>query len=176
MEIHFVRHIETDAEKGVCYGQLEVAIPDDFKVRHQRIINGLENDYDLVFSSPLQRCKLLAEQISDNAIFDERLMEISFGDWEGKKWDDINQTDLNYWMENYISIAPPNGESLNDLIDRFSTFLIELKKQNFTKVLIVTHAGIIRCAMNVLNSVPLEKIMFEKVEYGEIVKFSTYTS
>ncbi|OFY87749.1 MAG: alpha-ribazole phosphatase [Bacteroidetes bacterium RIFCSPLOWO2_12_FULL_35_15] len=174
MEIHFVRHIETSAEKGICYGQLDVGIPDDYKAHHEQIINSLENNYDLVFSSPLKRCKLLAEQISENVNFDDRLMEISFGDWEGKKWDDINQMDLSNWMENYITIAPPRGESLIDLVDRVSAFLNELKKQNFTKVLIITHAGIIRCAMNVLNSVPLEKIMFENVEYGEIIKFKSY--
>lgn len=170
MEIHLLRHIEPDFEKGVCYGQLDVPIPSNYKEIHKSIIESLPNDYDAVFSSPLTRCRLLAEQISNNVIFDDRLKEVNFGNWEGKRWDNINQTDLNKWMENYIELAPPNGESLQDLVNRFSNFIIHLQSQNIKKVLIVTHAGIIRSAMNLFNNIPIDKIMMEKVEFGELKK------
>lgn len=173
MEVHLIRHIEPAFEKGICYGQLDVSIPSNYKEQHEHIITQLPKNYDAVFSSPLTRCKLLAEQISTNVIFDDRLKEVNFGDWEGKKWDNINQTELNNWMENYIIVAPPNGESLQTLVNRFSDFITELKKQNLKKVILLTHAGIIRSAMYLFNNVPLDKIMMEKVDFGEIVKFDT---
>lgn len=173
MEIYLVRHIEPDFEKGVCYGQLDVPIPSNYKEQHDKILVNLPQDIHVVFSSPLTRCKLLSEQISDKVIFDSRLKEVNFGDWEGKKWDDINQVELNNWMENYINVAPPNGESLTDLVNRFSGFVTNLKKQNSKKVIIVTHAGIIRSASHVFKKIPLDEIMMQKVDFGEIVKFDT---
>ena len=170
MEIYLVRHIEPLIEKGICYGQLDVSISENYKEQHLQIISNLPNDFDAVFSSPLSRCKLLAENVSSIVIYDRRLMEVSFGDWEGQKWDDINQTELNYWMENYIAVAPPNGESLTNLVNRFSDFITELKTKNYTKVLIVAHAGIIRCSLNLFNNIPIDKIMMEKVNFGEIFK------
>jgi alpha-ribazole phosphatase len=171
VEIYLIRHIEPSFEKGICYGQLDVPIPNNYKEQHKGIMAKLPKVYDAVFSSPLIRCKLLAEQISTNVIFDDRLKEVNFGNWEGKKWDDINQIELNNWMENYIEIAPPNGESLTQLINRFSDFSTDLKKQNITTVLIVTHAGIIRSAMNLFNNISIDKIMMEKVEFGQIYKY-----
>lgn len=167
MEIYLIRHIEPSIEKGICYGQLDVAIPENYYEQHQQIINDLPNDFDAVFSSPLSRCKLFAEQFSDSVIYDKRLMEVNFGDWEGKKWVDINQIELNTWMENYINVSPPNGESLTNLLNRFKEFTNELKTKKINKALIITHAGIIRCAMNVFNDLAIDKIMMEKVGYGE---------
>lgn len=172
MEIHLIRHIEPDFEKGICYGQLDVPIPNNYIEKHKNIIANLPNEYDAIYSSPLMRCKLLAEQISSKVIFDDRLKEVSFGDWEGKIWNDINQKELNYWMQNYIEIAPPNGESLTDLISRFSGFISEINLKEYSKILIVTHAGIIRSAMNLFNKVPIDKVMMEKVDYGETIIMS----
>jgi alpha-ribazole phosphatase len=168
MEIYLIRHIEPEFRKGVCYGHLDVPIPANYAQHHEAILAKLPKDYQAVYSSPLTRCKLLAQQISENVIFDDRLKEVSFGDWEGKNWDDINSNELNQWMENYIELAPPNGESLTQLIHRLSSFLNELKVQNLNKVIIVTHAGIIRSAMNVLNNIAMDKIMMEKVDFGVI--------
>ena len=172
MEIHLIRHIEPNFEKGICYGQLDVPIPSNYREIQAKIIDGLSIDFDTIYSSPLTRCKLLAEQISHNVIYDDRLKEVNFGDWEGKKWDNINQKELSHWMENYIEIAPPNGESLTDLINRFSSFISEINMKRHSKILIITHAGIIRSAMNLFNKVPLNKVMMEKVEYGKIIILS----
>ncbi len=173
MEIDFVRHIEPDFEKGICYGQLNVPLPKDYEFKHDLIISTLSKKYDVIYSSPLSRCKLLSNQITNSVVFDNRLMEVNFGDWEGKKWDNINQTELNYWMENYITSPPPNGESLTDLMLRFSNFISDLKQTPHSKILIVTHAGIIRCAMALFNGIPLNEIMMQKVEFGKIITFTS---
>ena len=171
MELYFVRHIKPDFEEGTCYGQTNVPIKNNYIEEHKKIIQELPNDFDAVCTSPLTRCTLLAEQLSKNCISDSRLMELNFGDWEGKKWDDINQHELNKWMENYIALAPPKGESLVDLSERLSSFICQIKVLPHKKVIVVTHAGIIRCAMNLFNKVPIEQIMMEKVEFGGIYKF-----
>lgn len=170
MEIHIIRHIQPAIERGTCYGQTDILLPDGHEKIHLNLAKKLEKNYDQIYSSPLLRCKLLAETISEDAVYDKRLMEINFGAWEMKKWDEINKQELNTWMDNYLEIAPPKGESLNDLFQRFKIFIEEIKSEN--KILIVGHAGIIRCAFNLFNQIPLDKIMMEKVEYGTLYKFN----
>lgn len=174
MEIYLVRHIEPSIEKGICYGQLDIGIPDDYQIQHQQIMNALPDDFDAIFSSPLSRCKQLAEHISNTVIYDNRLMEVNFGDWEGKKWNDINQIELDAWMNNYIIATPPNGESLTDVLNRFSDFIVEIKTKRHNKIVIVAHAGIIRCAMNLFENIAIDKIMMEKVSFGGIYKFHAF--
>ena len=165
MELFFVRHIKPDIEAGICYGHTDVPIP----VGHQQeIIDRLPADFDAVYTSPLSRCKLLATQITTTPIEDPRLMELNFGDWEGKKWEEINREELDSWGADYITLSPPNGESLNTLLSRLESFVKELSHQ---KIIIITHSGIIRCAMHLFNHIPLHQVMMEKVDFGGIYKF-----
>lgn len=165
MELFFVRHIKPDIEAGVCYGQTDVPVPAGLQ---RSIIDLLPSDFDVVYTSPLGRCRLLAAQITENPVADPRLMELNFGDWEGKKWDEINREELDVWGADYINLSPPNGESLMVLLERLQSFIAEI---SFNKVIIVTHSGIIRCAMHLFNGMPLDQIMMEKVDFGGIYKF-----
>jgi alpha-ribazole phosphatase len=165
MELFFVRHIKPDIEAGICYGHTDVPIP---FVSQQEIIDLLPVDFDVVYTSPLSRCRLLAAQITENPITDKRLMELNFGDWEGKKWEEINREELDSWGADYINLSPPNGESLIILLERLQSFIREL---SYKKVIIVTHSGIIRCAMHLFKDIPLHQIMMEKVDFGGIYKF-----
>jgi alpha-ribazole phosphatase len=165
MELFFVRHIKPNIEAGICYGHTDVPIPTGSQ---QAIIDSLPSDFDVVYTSPLSRCRLLAEQISTVFIEDARLMELNFGDWEGKKWDEINREELDIWGADYVTLSPPNGETLTALAERLQSFIRDLSQQ---KVIIVTHSGIIRCAMHLLKGIPLHQIMMEQVDFGGIYKF-----
>lgn len=173
MELYLVRHIKPDFPEGTNYGQTDVPLPDSYDMQHQAIINLLPPAYDVVYSSPLSRCRLLAQAITDDHATDDRLMELHFGDWEGRKWDDINRDELDPWMVDYINLAPPNGESLLTLVNRFAAFTRELQAKQYQRALIITHAGIIRSAMHLFNGIPLNQVMMEKVDYGGIYVFNT---
>jgi len=172
MELYLVRHIKPDFPEGTNYGQTDVPLPADYAMLHAAIISSLPADYDAVYSSPLTRCKLLAQAITPTHITDHRLMELHFGDWEGKRWDDIPRGELDPWMADYIRLAPPNGESLQMLTDRFAACIKDLQAAKYQRVVIITHAGIIRSAMHLFNGIPLSQIMMEKVEYGGIYTFN----
>ncbi|QHS58509.1 alpha-ribazole phosphatase family protein [Chitinophaga agri] len=172
MELHLIRHIKPDYPEGTNYGQTDVPLPADYAIIHAGIIKHLP-EYDAVYSSPLRRCQLLAAAIAPGHHTDPRLMELHFGDWEGRKWDDIDRQELDPWMEDYINRAPPNGESLLTLVNRFADFVDELNATSHRRVLIITHAGIIRAAMYLFNHIPLNQIMMEKVDYGGTYTFRT---
>jgi alpha-ribazole phosphatase len=173
MELYLIRHIKPDFPEGRNYGQTDVPLPDDHAIRHQEMLATLPATYDVVYSSPLQRCRLLATVVSAEYITDARLMELHFGDWEGRKWDDIDRKELDGWVADYIHLSPPNGESLSTLVKRFAAFVADLQTTGHQRAVIITHAGIIRAAMYLFNDIPMEQIMMEKVDYGGIYRFIT---
>ncbi|WP_370407721.1 alpha-ribazole phosphatase [Tenacibaculum dicentrarchi] len=174
MEIILVRHTTPNIEKGICYGQADIGVIDTFLEEVQPILKEVPvNDTETAYySSPLKRCKLLAKQLSDTIIFDDRLKELDFGDWELKKWDDINKPELDIWMNDFVNITVTNGESYIDLHNRTVEFLNELKSLKKQRVVIVTHAGVIRSLWAYVNNISLENSFDLKLKYGDIIKFT----
>lgn len=168
MELYFVRHVHPEIAAGTCYGQLDVPLTEGYAPMHDEIFASIGH-IDKVYTSPLQRCRLLAARLSAGYVPDERLKELNFGKWEGMKWDEIDRKLMDHWGANYISVGPPEGESLQELVDRLDSFLKELPA--YEKVVIVTHAGVIRVARHLLEGKPLHEIMSEKINYGGIYTF-----
>jgi alpha-ribazole phosphatase len=174
MEIIFIRHTTPKIDKGVCYGQADLDVSSTFKDETTKILMqlGKQNSETVYFSSPLKRCKKLAEKISKTIIFDDRLKELDFGDWELKKWKDIDKNEMNVWMNDFVNIAVTNGESYMDLHSRTIQFLSEITKKNYKKAVIVTHAGVIRSLYSHIKNSPLEKSFDLKLEYGQLLKIT----
>ena len=124
-----------------------------------------------VYSSPLKRCRLLAERIGKDIILDDRLMEMNFGDWELKAWNDIPQKEIQPWYDDYLNVSASNGESLVDLITRVKSFLRELtSNEEGDSVVVVAHAGVIRVINGIINRVPSDEIFDLKLDYGQVVR------
>ena len=169
MELYFVRHVQPAIAPGICYGQLDVPLADTHVALHDEI-SACIGKADKVYTSPLQRCQLLAARLSPAYVTDDRLMELNFGEWEGLKWDEIDRELMDHWGANYILSGPPKGESLQQLVDSLAAFLRDLPA--YHKIVIVTHAGVIRAARHLLEGTPLERIMSEKINYGGIYTFN----
>ncbi|MDN3672203.1 alpha-ribazole phosphatase [Flavobacterium branchiarum] len=175
MEIYLVRHTETVCEKGVCYGQTDVNIAQPYDVIFETIVQQLPKDA-LLYTSPLQRCTILSKYIQKqtqitNYKEDIRLMEMNFGDWEMKNWNEISPEELNPWMEDFVNIRVPNGESFVDLHERVSDFMEnEILSKTSQKVIIVAHAGVVRSILCLLNSLPLKDAFQNKVDFGQVIK------
>ena len=171
MEVYLIRHTETVCEKGICYGQADVAIQEPFEHLFQEIKGQLPSEEMKVISSPLKRCTVLADFLSNGEIEeDARLMEMHFGNWELKNWNDISQEELNPWMKDFVSFQVPNGESFEILYERVLFFIDDLKKQSHEKVAIVTHAGVIRSFLCYQQNLPLKEAFQNKVTFGQIIK------
>lgn len=171
MEVYLIRHTETVCEKGICYGQADVAIQEPFEHLFQEIRDQLPSEEMKVISSPLKRCTVLADFLSNEKIEkDKRLIEMDFGNWELKNWNDIPQEELNPWMKDFVSVQVPNGESFEILYDRVLSFIEDLKKQQHKKVAIVTHAGVIRSFLCYQQNLPLKEAFQNKVTFGQIIK------
>ena len=97
-----------------------------------------------IFASPFLRTKqtaeIIAEEIGlskDDVVFDERLAELGFGDFQGKpikEYFDFIEKDFTY------ETTIPGGESFLDVKKRFGEFMYEKEAQlQDEKILIVTH-------------------------------------
>lgn len=172
MQITFIRHTRVDVPKGIVYGQTDVKLAETYRSEFEHIRSELQTkQYDAVYSSPLSRCKLLAENINNcpNIQFDNRLMELNFGNWEGKKWDDIYKTDKS-WFDNYLTQACPGGESNIDLMHRCKDFLIHLfEEHNKANILIISHGGPIRAMLATIDKMSAEESFNQKINYGQII-------
>jgi alpha-ribazole phosphatase len=172
MEVYVIRHTPVAVGKDICYGQSDVPLANTFLQDAAYFRNNLPTNFDSVFCSPSQRCKELATVLKyDNVVYEKALMEMNFGDWENKKWNDLNQDELNHWMTDFVNIKAPNGENLLQLHNRVKVFSDRLLMEGHKKVLLITHAGVIRCLWAYLLEIPLHNIFKIPISHNEIFIF-----
>lgn len=172
MDIYLIRHTHTDTKKGLCYGQSNVALSQSFADDALQLLNKLpELKPDCqVFSSPLTRCMELAKLVSDTVMTDTRLLELNFGEWENRYFDDIDNDILNHWTDNFVEVGPPNGESFADLHRRAGNFWQEILTHQSEQVVIVTHAGVIRALLAYILKLPLANAFQFRIDIGSVHK------
>lgn len=174
MTIIAVRHTSVAVPAGMCYGQTDVKLATTYIHEIKKVANELiSENYSSVYSSPLQRCKIIAEYLSNknSVIYDPRLMELNFGNWEGKNWVEIEKTvDAQKWFANWIETPCPKGESYTQLISRVNVFLQQVLIKN-ENTLIATHSGVIRALYILLSGIEPKNSFDIKIEYGSITKF-----
>ena len=160
----FLRHPKTDAPDGMCYGRSDVGWGAGAEAEVSAAIDRLPQVRAL-WASPLRRCQLLAERCGRamklQPVFDARLMEYDFGEWEGQFWTDIPRAESEPWTANIQYAAPPGGERFTDLIARVRAVLAEIPNDS----LVVTHAGPIRAARMILTGASFDEVFRWKVPY-----------
>jgi alpha-ribazole phosphatase len=151
MSIYLVRHTAPHVKRGVCYGDSNVPVHEEEFARVMPDITAALPGTALVISSPLSRCRRLADFLhhdsaSREVCIDERLRERSLGDWQGKSWADISREETDAWNDDYLNHAPPNGESIGSMRQRVvAAFESAWELAAGRHLVLVTHAGPIAC-------------------------------
>jgi alpha-ribazole phosphatase len=170
MEIYLIRHTSPLVEKGVCYGQADLALNlDKFECEYDGICAKIPFETLAFYSSPLQRCLTLAQALSPTVTTDKRLMELNFGDWELENWTDIPAGGLQVWMDDFVHEQVPGGENYTALYQRTVEFMEDLLQRKQKNVAIVTHAGNIRSIISWALDLPLVNSFRIKLDYGAVV-------
>lgn len=171
MEVYLIRHTTPQIEQGICYGQSEIPLAKTFTKEAKNLIKLLPGDLNIIYTSPSVRCYKLAKYINmENLIIDERLREMNFGEWEMKKWDDIDKKILAVWMKKYISVRVPGGESFTDVRKRAGDFIDDLSKKDYKKAAIITHGGVIRCMLGIILKKGHSEVFNIPVTYASVTK------
>lgn len=165
MEIHLIRHTAVENPENRCYGFAEMPLRKNYLEDFKSL--NLDGEFDMVISSPAERCRLLAEYFNWSYRTDERLREMNFGNWELKKWTEIPEEEIKPWYEDFINVKASGGENLLEMQVRVLSFWNELiEEKNANKVLIVTHAGVIRLILQSILQFPLENMFNIQIDYG----------
>lgn len=165
MQVFLIRHPRPQVAAGVCYGQLDLPALDVAQTAAS-LRQQLSTDLPLI-SSPLQRCRALAEALHPEPRFMAGLMEMHFGEWEGKRWDEISIAALDAWAADLLHHTPPGGESVAMLQARSIASLNALAEEGLTTCIVVTHAGVMRAAMGYARGLAASEWSQLKFEYGE---------
>ena len=163
MTIYILRHGETDLNaKGVMQGRLDQPLNDSG--RELAAVTGRamkDIRFDRCISSPLKRAAETAEIIlreSENDIpimFDDRLLEIDFGDLEGKKLCEMGDAGNMFFTAPFRFKGFPGGETIRDVCARTQDLIKELIAEDDGKnYLVSTHGCAMRAMINHLNDDP----------------------
>jgi alpha-ribazole phosphatase len=145
MRLILVRHPKPLVAPGVCYGSTDLAVAPEEVARvlaelGQHLSPGLP-----LFSSPLRRCADLAALLPcASRSVDPRLVEIDFGQWEMRHWDDIPRAEVDAWAADVTAYRPGGGESVLQMAARVAAFHDELLRQPHAGAIVVCHAGTMR--------------------------------
>jgi alpha-ribazole phosphatase len=177
VNIYLVRHTRVAVAPNTCYGASDVSLADTCNEDISGVTRQLVHLNDpVVYSSPLSRCRLLAEKISPQVVFDDRLKELNFGEWEMQPWDSITGPEANRWMNDYVNARCPGGESYIDLSVRVQSFLSDVSDKNHETAIIVTHGGVIRTILAFIQDIPLIKSFDIKVQFGQIIRYGQFNN
>lgn len=207
MDIFLIRHTEVSVGRSVAYGQTDVDLAEVYEEQRDRLRTHLPEDPAVIFSSPLNRCRRLAEDLVEAmavgsqietapgqttvvdahrpvVLYDHRLKEYHFGDWEMKPWSEIGRELLDPWMADFVNIPTPNGENFNDVFTRVGAFWNEqilplAETHSGRPVFIVSHGGVIRALLCLFLDLSLQNAYRINLDYGAVTKLtltgSSYT-
>jgi len=152
---HAWRHPRPQHVAGRCIGRTDVAVDRRKAKRLAHRIRAAarrERWAHVVWSSPLRRCADVGRWLARwgwRHRIDARLCELDFGDWDGRRWDDIGAAPVDAWCADFLHGAPGGGESVAQLLSRCRALLHELPAQ----ACIVAHAGWLNAARCVHDGV-----------------------
>ncbi|MEM9061349.1 MAG: histidine phosphatase family protein [Pseudomonadota bacterium] len=162
----FLRHPQTDAPDGLCYGRLEVGLGEGSADQIRDALSTVPVVRNIV-SSPARRCTQLADRLAARGAMkidlDPRLLEYNFGGWEGRYWSDIPRADSDLWMRDLWSNRPPGGEAYAEQHARVAQALSDVPKD----AVVICHAGTIRAARMILLGESFDQVFAEKIPFCE---------
>jgi len=135
-----------------------------------------EQNWDVVISSPLQRCAAFAQAYATRQgvplKIDARLVELDFGLWEGKTAAELMQSDAtalqNFWQDPERH-PPPQGERMADFSARVLQAWQDIAHEHGgQRVLIISHGGVIRRLLCQVLGLPLNKLLTLDVAHGSL--------
>jgi broad specificity phosphatase PhoE len=189
--LYYVRHGETDFNvEGRLQGRRDTLL--NARGRQQAIECGnllrdlfarerrRAGDFAYV-ASPLRRARETMELLRttlglDRASYaiDDRLMEISYGDWEGLTLPEIEarmpgalaERERDKW-----DFAPPGGESYRELTNRISEWYSAITRDT----VVAAHGGGVRALMALFNVVPRDEATHASIAQGVVYVFAEGT-
>lgn len=168
-KIYLIRHGETDSNKGHRFqGRMNLPL----NVKGMQQVAGLVEHMqklpvDAIYCSSMLRACMTAAPVamSKNMAYHplDLLQEVSFGDWEGLEYGEINRRwpkEMEAFLTRPGEWIPPHGESFHDVEKRCAKAFdyIFAREGHEKNIAIVSHGGIIRVQLCMLLGIPLNNL------------------
>ena len=162
---YFARHGETvwNAERRLC-GRTDVPLSDAGRRQAHLLAERLRPiSFEALYTSPLQRARETAGVVGTAVVHvptvDSRLVELSYGAWEGRTSAEVKRSDaeaFSAWEADPAVVAPPEGESGEQLIERLKPFLADVAQRHRNgNVVVVCHRTVCRLMACHTMGIPL---------------------
>lgn len=169
MRLTFIRHAEVlESYQGRYYGHLDIPLSKYGKAQAKEVAQKLSLEkFDKVYSSDLLRCRQTVEALDlhQEVLFTEQLREKSWGRDEGKSFEEILQEGRVYKnFEQWLSEL--DGERIESYKERIKNYFYKTIFQSKEKnILIITHAGVIRTFLSIMQNITLEESFHISIPY-----------
>jgi len=124
-----------------------------------------------IYSSPLQRTResaeIVAARLGLSVVFRDELVELDFGEWTGKTFDEI-RIDPRWppWNTRRSLSTIPGGETMREVQRRVVEALLEIhQKHPDDAVVVVSHGDVIRAALLFALGMPLD--FYNRIEVAQ---------
>lgn len=150
MKLYIIRHGQTDWNmQGKIQGRQDIPLNETGRRQAVCLAKGMESrPVTRIFSSPQKRALETARAVADsqNAPVTELpwLVEIGYGEWEGRTKEDIMRTDRELyqaWWEHPATVAPPGGETLKQVDGRCAAAWDYIRSHMIGDTAVVAHGG-----------------------------------
>ncbi|WP_232696514.1 histidine phosphatase family protein [Brevibacillus daliensis] len=191
VKVIWMRHAVTLENQAKQYiGHLDAPLAQAGVAQAEQVAKFFANrPLTAIYSSDLHRAKetafLVAKYHSHiDVLTDSNLREVSFGDWEGLTYQEIekrNRELIYQFYNNPWEVAPPNGENLIQLESRLKKFVTELISKHCKKdthseatdeesiVLVVTHGGMLRLVSSILLYQDRNRYFDSSIGHGQFM-------
>ncbi|MDQ7004799.1 MAG: histidine phosphatase family protein [Ghiorsea sp.] len=171
--VDFLRH--GALQGGVKYrGTLDEPLTKQGHRQMDEVWAKVNGEVTMIISSPLSRCAHpaggWAEKNNIPLVVEDRIRELSYGDWEGLTASQIQQKfphQLEAWREDPTDLTPPQGESMQHFSSRIQSFWHDLlEKYDSEHILIVAHSGSIRLLLTHALHAPIQSTRHFAMPYA----------
>ncbi|SRR6056297_1400484 len=181
-KIFVIRHGETNSNReGRYLGRMDESLNAIGINQAKKLVEKTSDlDIEVIYCSPLKRSTETAEFIKINhscgVVIDEHFIERSIGVYEGLTKEEVKNKYPDLYAKNITRIfndAPPNGETIDEVIKRVFFGLNKIKNQNkFSNILISTHGFIAKVIDKYFNPQTSKQDFFDfRLNNAEIKKY-----
>jgi len=174
LRLDLLRHGAT-AGGGGFRGSLDDALSPEGWAQ-MRAATASAGPWDLVVSSPLQRCAAFAAELAGARglplQLEGDLRELHFGTWEGRDAAGLMQDDAGalgrFWADPY-AFTPPGGEPVAAFEARVLDAVARLRRECAgRRLLLVTHGGVMRLLLARARGLRREALLQVEVAHGAL--------
>ncbi len=168
-----IRHAPVTVER-IFYGQTDVPTTLNASEAAVRIEHTVaEFAPRTIWSSDAVRCQgpaaLLSERFGVPHCVDQRIREMSYGDWEGRAWDAVPRAEVDEWMDDWQTRYPPGGESITAFTERVAAWWQDLEPGNH---FLMAHAGVVHCLDVVAGGLAWEETVENRLDFLQAKRFT----